>query len=169
MLFCAPVKTGPAEGEQKLMNSAQNCEIFGVDPARLTHGTYCHDTEEEIGEGDIVASYSADRICTGASIRKPFGWKGGLWVCVSIQGRGDGTQTLEAYRLTPACAFTNDATTYSRKVSIDHGKFARNDPHGFYHGMTVQSGSENMVLTGPPALFVADETQRAAEQLSLFA
>jgi len=144
------------------MNSAQNCEIFGVDPARLTHGIYCHDTEEEIGEGDIAASYSADRICEGASIRKPFGWKGGLWVCVSIQGRGDGIQTLLAYCLTSASAFTDDATTYRRKVSIDHGNFARNDPHGFYHGMTVQFGSECMVLTGPSACHFADELGSSA-------
>lgn len=151
------------------MNSAQNWETFGVDPTRLTHGTYSHDTEEQIGEGDIVASYSADRICESAPIRKPFGWKGALWVCVSIQGRGDGAQTLKAYRLTLASAFTAEATTYGRKVSIDEGDFARSDPQGFYHGMTVQLGGENMVLTGPPALFVADEAQRAAEQLALFA
>jgi hypothetical protein len=92
-----------------------------------------------------------------------------LWVCVSIQGRGDGAQTLKAYRLTLASAFTAEATTYGRKVSIDEGDFARSDPQGFYHAMTVQLGGENMVLTGPPALFVADEAQRAAEQLALFA
>jgi hypothetical protein len=85
---------------------------------------------EQIGEGDIVASYSADRICEGAPIRKPFGWKGALWVCVSIQGRGDGEQTLKAYRLTPAAVFTAEATTYGRKVSIYEGDFQMNEISG---------------------------------------
>ncbi len=96
---------------------------------RLTHGTYCHDTEQEIGEGDIVGSYSADRICENDSIRKPFAWKGGLWVCISFQSR-DGIQTVKAYRLSPPTLFAGEPTTYRRKVSIDDGDFARHDPQG---------------------------------------
>lgn len=149
------------------MATNHNSQRIGVDPARLTHGTYCHDSEQEIGEGDIVGSYSADRICENDSIRRPFAWKGGLWVCISIRGR-DGIMTVEAYRLSPPALFAGEPTSYRRKVSIDDGDFARNDPQGFYHGMTVKHGGETMVLTGPPAIFVADEAQRAAEQLGLF-
>jgi hypothetical protein len=145
-----------------------NWETFGVDPARLPHGSYCHESEQEIGEGDIVGSYSADRIAESDLIRKPFPWKGNLWVCVSIQGSRDGGLTVMAYRLTPAISFGSEPTTYRRKSAIEDGDYARNDPQGFYHGMTVKYAGESMVLTGPPAVFVADETQRAAEQLVLF-
>lgn len=151
-----------------MLSPDQNWETFGVDPARLMHGTCCHESEQEIGEGDIVGSYSADRITESDSIRKPFAWKGGLWVCVAIQGRGDGGLTVKAYRLTPFTSFAGEATTYGRKVSINDGAFARNDPEGFYHGMTVKLAGESMVLTGPPAWFIADEAQRASEQLDLF-
>jgi hypothetical protein len=149
-------------------NPDHNWDTCGVSPARLAHGTYRDDSERKIGEGDIVASYSADRICQGDSLRKPFIWKGDLWVCVSIRGRGDGMPIVQAYQLTPAASFPGEATTYGRKVSIDSGEFARNDPRGFYHGMTVKSAGENMVLTGPPTSFIADETQHDAEQLDLF-
>lgn len=151
------------------MNSDHNWETVGVDPTRLTHGTYAQDSEQELGEGDIVGSYSADRITEGAALRKPFTWKAGLWVAISIRGGGGAAQTVEAYRLCSPTSFAGDATTYSRKVSIDQGDFARNDPQGFYHGMTVNVAGQSMVLTGPPACFIPEESQRAAEQLGLFA
>lgn len=140
----------------------------GVDPARLTHGTYSHDSDEEIGEGDIVGSYSADRISEGNSLRKPFRWRDQEWVVVAIQGRATDAQVAKAYRLMPVSVFAGTPTTYPAKVAIDNGDFARHDPLGFYHGMTVQSGPQTFVLCGPPAWFTPDESQRAAEQLGLF-
>jgi hypothetical protein len=67
--------------------------------------------------------------------------------------------------------------SYNEKIGdADRAESARNDPNGFYHGMTVKHGSEAFVLAGPPLLFVADEealrpdSSAAAEgeQLSLF-
>ena len=69
-----------------------------VDAARLNSGRWCHRAERMIGEGDISASYSADRIGSEEPVRKPFCWQGGLWVCVSIAGRV-GELRAEAYRL----------------------------------------------------------------------
>jgi hypothetical protein len=141
-------------------------EIHPVDPARLQHGTWSHEHDETIGEGDIMASYSGDTIAMESRVRKPFQYKGRLWVCVGTRGRG-GVMEAEAYRLTLAAAFAK-ATTYREKLSIDNGDCARNDPQGFYHGMAVQAGGQAMVMCGPPALFVADEAQRPAQQLDLF-
>jgi hypothetical protein len=141
-------------------------EIHPVDPARLQHGTWSHESEQTIGEGDIVGSYSADLIATAGKVRKPFEYKGSQWVCVGTQGRG-GVSEARAYRLTLAAAFAK-ATTYREKVSIDDGEHARQDPNGFYHAISVQTGGQAMVLCGPPALFVADEAQRPAQQLDLF-
>ena len=60
-----------------------------VDPARLNHG-------EPKGHRR-TPDYSADKICDGKPIRKPFPWRGGLWVCTS-SGPAD---RHEAYRLVP--------------------------------------------------------------------
>jgi hypothetical protein len=77
-----------------------------VDPARLRSGTWCHRTEKIIGEGDIAASYSAERIGMGQPIRRPFEWKGSLWVCVALSSGGTALPCAEAYRLTHPQAFT---------------------------------------------------------------
>ena len=45
------------------------CEI---DPARLASGEWCHRAQKTLGQGDIYASYSADRIGMGQPVRKPF-------------------------------------------------------------------------------------------------
>jgi hypothetical protein len=141
-------------------------ETHSVDPARLQHGCWSEEHQQTIGEGDIVASYSADSIATTGRVRKPFEYKSSQWVCIGTHGRG-GVSEAWAYRLALAAHFAN-ATTYSKKGSLGEGEFARNDPSGFYHGMKVQAGGQAMVLCGPPALFVPDEAQRAARQLDLF-
>src|SRR5580704_2679792 len=129
-----------------------------VDPARLRWGTWRHRVEKVLGEGDIAASYSADRIGLGEPLRKPFEWKGSLWVCVS---RSD--QKAEAYRITHPQAFSGEPLSYRAKVT-DSGA-ARSDPNGFYHGMSVTHAGTTFVLCGPPAMFVAGETR----QMDLFA
>lgn len=62
-------------------NTGANPEVAGaltfvVDAARLAPGDWFHSGDEAMGEGDISASYSADRIAMGHSIRKPFRWQG---------------------------------------------------------------------------------------------
>jgi len=49
-----------------------------VDPDRLASGRWDHRLEKQVGEGDIVGSYSADRIGLGRPLRRPFRWRGGL-------------------------------------------------------------------------------------------
>jgi hypothetical protein len=128
-----------------------------VDPARLRWGAWCHRTEKNVGQGDIAGSYSADRIGMGEPLRKPFEWKGSLWVCV-----GQSHDSAEAYRLTHPQTFHGTALTYRDKTA--DGEAARNDPDGFYHGMAVKHAGTTFVLSGPPALLVAGETV----QLDLF-
>jgi hypothetical protein len=61
---------------------------YVVDAARLRHGLWCPRSERTLGEGEIVASYSADRIGSDQPVRKPFNWQGSLWVCVALDYRG---------------------------------------------------------------------------------
>jgi hypothetical protein len=132
-------------------------DTFDVDPKRLQWGTYDHAAEKETGEGDIRRSYSADAIATCGRIRKPFKWRGSAMVLVSMRMMG-GVDSGEAYRLVPVRLFEGTPTTYHAKTGTAEGaEAARNDPMGFYHGMTVKQGRESFVLCGPPVRFVAAE------------
>jgi len=147
-----------------------------VNPVRLAWGSYDHRRNRDPGEGDIHASYSADTIASAGKIRKSFRWQAQLMVTVSLSGRG-GIAQAEAYQLIPLKLFSGITMSYTDKIrDADIAEAARNDPNGFYHGMTVKHGSEAFVLAGPPVLFVAaEESQRPrnspaaeGEQLSLF-
>ena len=131
-------------------------ETFAVHPARLAWRA----AGRETCEGDIHASYSADVIASNGRVRKPFRWIDGLYVCTSISGSGltdSGMQEHEAYRIVPAKTFTGTTKTYSEKTDkADDAEAARNDPNGFYHGMTIKHGAETFVLCGPPIRFTAE-------------
>ena len=137
--------------------------VVEVDPDRLESGRWCHRVNRMIGQGDISASYSADRIGMGQSVRKPFTWKGALWVCVAKRPSESGAISTEAYRLTPEALFDGAPVTYAAKTA-GGGDAARADPNGFYHAMSVRHGRECYVLTGPPIQFLPGQT----EQLTLF-
>jgi hypothetical protein len=148
-------------------------QLFEVNAARLEWGEYKGD--RLIGEGDIYASYSADRICEGKPIRQPFPWQGNLWVCIGITGRGLTTtkqEEFKAYKLTPLRLFVGESRSYAAMTTSEEGNdSARNNPLGSYHGMLVKHRSEQLVMFGPPATFIAEErTVRAASaiQLGLF-
>lgn len=152
----------PLESAVAVEVSAQPEEItFAVDPKRLASGQWCHRLEKEIGEGDIAASYSADRIGMGQPIRATFPWQGERWVCVSMWHR-QGVATAEAYRVIDLRIFKGEATEYSIKTR--DGDAARADPMGFYHGMKVRQSGRESVLCGPPAHFEPGEP----DQPSLF-
>jgi hypothetical protein len=147
-----------------------------VNPARLAWGKYDHGRNRDIGEGDIHASYSADTIATSGKVRKAFRWQARLMVTVGLYGRS-GREQAEAYQLVPLKVFSGTPKSYAEKIGdADEAEAARNDPNGFYHGMTVKQGQETFVLSGPPVVFVAEEApgrpdgaaNAEAEQLSLF-
>jgi len=147
-----------------------------VNPARLAWGRFDHRRNRDAGEGDIHASYSADTIATSGKIRKAFRWQAQLMVTVSLSGRG-GTDQAEAYQLIPLKTFTGLPMTYAEKIgTAESAEAARNDPNGFYHGITVKQGQDVWAMAGPPVVFVADErpdrppggTDTESEQLSLF-
>jgi hypothetical protein len=134
---------------------------IAVDPARLASGEWCHRADKTIGQGDIYASYSADRIGMSQPVRKPFAWNGGLWVCIGISHRR-GQEAAEAYRLTHPAGFLGAPVTYREKTADSQA--ARSDPAGFYHGMTVTHAGKPFILTGPPTVFAPGQ----AEQMTLF-
>jgi hypothetical protein len=161
--------TEPAESFQE----AKGVTI-PVTPARLAWGRQDHGGNR--GEGDIHASYCADTIAANGKIRKTFRWQAQLMVTVSLSGRG-GIEQAVAYRLIPLRAFNDVPMSYGEKiVTAENAEAARNNPNGFYHGMTVTQGRETFVLSGPPVVFVAEqgparpegEASTHGEQLSLF-
>jgi hypothetical protein len=131
-------------------------ETVAVNPTRLAWKV----AGQEICEGDIHASYSADLIAEGGRVRKPFRWRDGLWVCTGISGSGhteSGTQEHEAYRIVPVRIFTGTMKSYREKTArAEDAEAARNDPNGFYHGMAITHGGESFVLCGPPIRFTAE-------------
>ncbi|PKP94447.1 MAG: hypothetical protein CVT75_04335 [Alphaproteobacteria bacterium HGW-Alphaproteobacteria-14] len=131
--------------------------LYTIEPSRLAFGAWCHTSEKQIGEGDIRASYSADRIGMGQPIRKPFRYAGELWVCV-----GTGPSGAEAYRLVDPSVFGSTTRTYAERCR--DGDRARGDPAGFYGGIIVRHAGRELVMAGPPVTFVAGEEA----QLSLF-
>ncbi len=128
-----------------------------VEPSRLAFGVWCHDTDKHLGEGDIRASYSADRIGMGQPIRKPFRYSDELWVCV-----GTGLAGAEAYRLVHPSLYSGTPHSYHDRCR--DGDRARGDRAGFYDGIVVRHSGRELVMAGPPVTFVAGEES----QLSLF-
>lgn len=129
----------------------EHATTHAVDPDRLQPGTWCHERDRTIGEGDIYGSYSGDRIGMQGTVRKPFRFHNQLWITTGIAGtRTD--FTIEAYRLVPLEQFDGPALTYHEKTR--DGEAARSDPMGFYHGMRVKHGGKDWVLCGPQAAFV---------------
>ena len=126
-------------------------------PSRLAFGVWCHASERLIGEGDIRASYSADRIGMGQPIRKPFRYGGDLWVCVGTSLSG-----AEAYRLVHPSVYGGTARSYHDRCR--DGDRARGDQAGFYDGIIVRHAGREFVMAGPPVMFAAGEEA----QLSLF-
>jgi hypothetical protein len=128
-----------------------------VEPSRLAFCAWCHASERQTGEGDIRASYSADRIGMGQPIRKPFRYAGDLWVCV-----GTGPPGAEAYRLVHPSVYGGIARGYHDRCR--DGDRARGDQAGFYDGIIVHHAGREFVMVGSPTTFVAGEEA----QLSLF-
>jgi hypothetical protein len=145
---------------------------FLVAPSRLTRAGW--DSTEV--SGDIYCSYSADTIAESNKVRKPFYFQGNSWITTGLYSHDD-AWTAEAYRLVPKAISDGQPTTYRRKTSrLEDAEAAREDPMGFYHGMTVTQGRETYVLSGPPATFAAGAAtgeepvvaQEPMKQLSLF-
>ena len=117
------------------------------------------ETQRDVGEGDIRASYSADVIAMMGKTRKPFTFRGQAWVCVGNQhGQGNATQS-KAYRLIYLEHFEGTAITYTEKTHDSAA--ARADPDGFYHGIRVTHRSKDYVLCGPPQHFIPGTTKPA--------
>ncbi len=142
------------------MPNKRELAVTETSPSRLHSGWWSHDLKRTIGEGDIAASYSADRIGMGKPIRRPFLHEGVRWVCVGRRGDHEAT----AYRLIHKAQFEGVSMSYTQKTGADRIDNARLDPMGFYHGMLVRAGQEQLVLCGPPVRFIDGQES----QCSLF-
>ncbi len=138
---------------------------YRVDPSRLAWGTWCHTRDRQIGEGDISASYSADKIGMEGKVRKPFAWQNALWVCTGMHSSGD-FRAAEAYRLVPERFFGGTPTTYNEVACLSAAE--RFKPESFYHGMRVRSGKQEFILVGPSVKFLPKEDSETLIQADLF-
>ncbi|AJE47980.1 hypothetical protein [Celeribacter indicus] len=143
------------------MSAPITLQEFHVDPARLASGAWCHTRDRQIGEGDISASYSADKIGLEGRVRSPFKWQNALWVSVGGTSKGD-YRAVQAYRIIERRFFDGTPITYQESVS------APKPLEGFYHGMAVKWGKLDCVLIGPASLFLPSEKKAAPEQANMF-
>ncbi len=123
------VKDKPAEEETEKHHAVTgtNCISFAVSAAKFK---------------EVEDSYSADVICYGKSVRKPF-----IYMEVTYLSIGGG----ECYQLVERSKFEGKALPYA-----EHNKANDPDagnPEGNYHGMLVKKGKEEYVLVGPPVVF----------------
>lgn len=138
---------------------------YRVDPSRLASGTWCHSRDRQIGEGDIRASYSADKIGMEGKVRKPFVWQNALWVCTGSYS-ANSSKGAEAYRLLPERFFDGEPTTYNEVACLPAAQ--RFKPEGFYHGMQVRHGKQDYILVGPSVTFLPKEDSETLKQADLF-
>lgn len=145
--------------------SAPDCpKSFLVDPARLESGHWCHTQDKQLGQGDISASYSADKIALEGRVRSPFKWHNALWISVGSAWPYD-KQGIQAYRLLPKRFFDGTPITYQENTML--GDEARTRPEGFYHGMSVHHGKQPHVLVGPKAIFLPSKEAEEPKQIDL--
>tara|TARA_R110000850_G_scaffold83836_3_gene179897 strand:- start:10717 stop:11169 length:453 start_codon:yes stop_codon:yes gene_type:complete len=147
------------------MSAPIDTKEYRVDPSRLASGTWCHTRDRQIGEGDIAASYSADKIGLEGKVRKPFVWRHALWVCTSLHSMAS-TKCAEAYRLLPERFFDGEPTTYNEVAMLEAAK--RSKPEGFYHGMRVRHGKQDYILVGPSIKLLPTEDSETLKQTDLF-
>ncbi len=134
---------------------------ISVAPSRLKSGSWCHASNQQKGEGDISASYSADVIAMEGRVRKPFRLNGYLCVCV---GKSYHPQAgAKIYKLIELQNFEGTPTSYNERCKEE----ARACPNGFYHGMRVKNGKQTYVLSGP-AIMAIESDEPELVQASLF-
>lgn len=146
------------------MSAPDTPKTFLVDPARLNSGWWCLERDRQIGEGDIAASYSADKIALEGRVRSPFKWQNVLWVSVGSAWPVD-KSGVQAYRLLRARFFDGTPISYHENTML--GDEARTRPEGFYHGMAVRHGKQACVLVGPKAIFVPSKKAEEPKQIDL--
>ncbi len=93
----------------------------------------------EIEDDDLFAlaeaSRSTEKIPDG-KIRKPFIWKGDLFVCTGSSGAA-----CECHRVVPADKWTGEKASYAERAKAQPGSFT-------YAGILVKHGKTEYVLTG---------------------
>lgn len=110
-----------------------NREHVAVEPERVAYGPE---------KGDIVASYSADKLMLGKGVREPFSFRGALWVAIGIGSGGGQATVAECYRVVPPRAF--------KGAFRDRGKRDEDHRHQFgsYHGDKTKHRGADVMLAG---------------------
>lgn len=96
-------------------------------------------------------AYSAMSLGTSGKVTRPFQFRGETWVCTSGAHRR-GNADYQCYRIVPLAAFAGPGeprTYHNHKFHDEH-----RDALGGYHAMQAKHGSADVVLIGPPVVFV---------------
>ncbi len=99
----------------------------------------------------IESAYSAMSLGTSGKVMRPFAFRGEMWVQTGgAHFRGDAD--YECYRIVPLDVFQGpgEARTYHHHQWTEH-----RDSLGGYHAMQATHGREDVVLIGPPVVFVS--------------
>lgn len=99
----------------------------------------------------VEASYSAMSLSSSGKVLRPFDYRSKQWVNTGGHFHR-GNADLECYRIVPVAEFAGpgEACTYHL-----HGfHHERRDDLGGYHGMMAKLGVADVVLVGPPIVFV---------------
>jgi hypothetical protein len=142
-----PVETAaPDPADHFWRERTEGREIVEVDPKRLGYGG-----------GDIARSYSAQSLGEKGAVKSPFKFRGGEWVYTGGGGRGE-RDWAECYRLVALDAFDGPSAPYR---DHDWNRMRGNKEVGAYHGMSAKHGSRDVVLSGPPVIFLAGQPEQA--------
>jgi len=134
-------------GEPILRRMRPDLAVQEIDPTRACRQRW---GSKPRPEGDVSASYSGDRIASDQPIREPFQFGGHRWVCT-----GSGPAEWECYKLKHPSEFAGTPLSYRENSDLEDE--ARYRPTGWYDGMLIKVGRAQMVLVGPPVIFVPGE------------
>lgn len=124
-------------------------EVVEVGPERL-----------EFERGDIANSYSADTLAMEGRTRKPFQFRGALWVNTGGWSHR-GKSALKCYRIVSVEQFDGPHAPYSEHDWV-LARAGGRDNLGSYHGMSAEQGGREIVLQGPPIIVVSGQPEQAA-------
>ena len=99
-------------------------------------------------------AYSAMSLGTQGKVMRPFPFRGAMWVRTAgayHRGHAD----FECYRIVPLEAFTGPGqpqTYHNHRFPTEHRATL-----GAYHAMQAKHGKADVVLIGPPIVFVAKD------------
>lgn len=118
---------------------------------------------------EIAATNSSGRISGKQSICRPFPFEGENWICTGAMSEGMEWRNAECFRLCDPVIWAGKYPDIEPRTYDKHDFFSdlRAD-WGGYHAMIVTSNGQQMILEGPPVIFIEGAATEYRKQPSLF-